>query len=119
MSKRSALTNKLDKLASILVRSKGKCVRCGNDQYEKLQCCHIYSRTYRSVRWYLDNLLCLCAGCHFWGHKNPLEFAEFVKNYLGELRYEQLKSVAISTKKWTIEELKQLKKAFQKVINEL
>ncbi len=79
----SYLTKKLDKLVAERVRARGACERCGNPRM--LQCCHIYSRSNRAVRWDMThNLLCLCAGCHFFAHKNPLEFAKFVNNFLGE-----------------------------------
>lgn len=102
---KSSLTRKLDIICSLIVRSHGQCVKCGQGDYEKLQCAHIYSRTYRSVRWDLDNLLCLCASCHFYSHRNPLIFAEFVRNYLGEFKYEALKFKAVSLKQWKLCEM--------------
>ena len=59
-------------------------------------------------------MLCLCAGCHFWSHANPILFTEFVKSYLGKVRYEQLKHQAISLKKWSVMELQE----YLKVLNE-
>ena len=100
---KKSLTNKLDKLVSKIVRSHGKCERCG--KRENLQCCHIFSRTYRSLRWSLDNLLCLCAGCHHWGHKNPILFTEFVREHLGEDNYELLKENYRAITKLTIQDL--------------
>jgi hypothetical protein len=76
------LTKKLDKIISEKVRNRGKCEMCGNTQ--TLQCCHIYSRSNRAVRWDELNLLCLCAGCHFFSHKNPLKFTAFVNQHLGD-----------------------------------
>ena len=84
---KSSITRRLDKICSEIVRSRGKCEKCGNA--ETLQCCHIFSRTYRSVRFDLDNLLCLCAKCHAWAHAQPTRFTEFVKSYLGS-KYEIL-----------------------------
>lgn len=66
-----------DKLFSELIRSRGRCERCGSKNY--LQCAHIYSRKFGSVRFDEENALCLCAKCHRWGHDNPLEFARFVE----------------------------------------
>lgn len=86
--KRSTIKNKLDALCGEIVRARGRCERCGRT--ETLQCCHIYSRTYLHLRWFIPNLLCWCASCHFWGHKNPVEFTEWVKanraEHLGELK---------------------------------
>lgn len=105
---KSSLTRKLDSECSRLIRSIGYCVMCHKSDYEKLQCAHIFSRTYRSVRWDLDNLLSLCASCHFHSHRNPLLFAEFVKNHLGDYKYQSLKGRAIALKRWTIPEMQDL-----------
>lgn len=102
---RSNMTNKLDKICSLIVRSHGQCVMCLQTDYEKLQCAHIYSRTYRSTRWDLNNLLPLCASCHFYSHRNPLIFAEFVKGHLGPVNYKSLKQRATSIKQWGLQEM--------------
>lgn len=105
---KKSLTNKLDKECSRIVRSRGFCARCNMVDYEKFQCAHIFSRTYRSVRWFSDNLLCLCAGCHFWAHRNPVLFVEWVRAHLGEEKYLSLKIMAIALKKWTLCEMEEL-----------
>ena len=108
---KSSLKNKLDRLVSLIVRSVGQCQRCGNAEYEKLQCCHIYSRTYNSVRWDLDNLICMCASCHFYTHKNPIEFSEFVTKHLGAEKYQQLKMRRNSEFHYKIHDLEDLYKS--------
>lgn len=75
------------------------------EDYEKLQCAHIYSRTYRNTRWDLKNLLCLCSGCHFYAHKNPLAFTEIVQSHLGSYEYAMLKNKHNVIKRWTIPEM--------------
>lgn len=110
---RKSMTNKLDKICSELVRM-NPCAKCGEVQYDKLQCAHIFSRTYRSVRWNPLNLLSLCASCHFWAHKNPLLFTEFVKTHLGDINYEYLKSVATPIAKFTIPDMVTLYEAMKK-----
>jgi len=79
---------KLDKKIFTEVRDKGKCERCGRTM--NLQCCHIFSRRYKKLRHNKLNLLCFCSGCHMWSHHNPLLFAEWVKNYLGKDKYDEL-----------------------------
>jgi len=106
---KKSLTHKLDRECSRIIRSQGSCLRCGNTTYSLLQCCHIFSRANRAVRWDLKNLLCLCAGCHFWAHQNPTLFGDFVKEWLGA-DYTPLKNRAGSIKKWTIEEMQELLK---------
>lgn len=77
---KKSLTNKLDNVFSeiIKLRDNYKCQKCGRVNGVQLQTAHIYSRRYRSVRWNPSNVLTLCAGCHFWAHQNPLDFAEWL-----------------------------------------
>jgi len=113
VSKKS-LKNKLDKVCSLIIRSRGVCAKCKTENPDKLQTAHIFSRSNLSVRWDWDNLLCLCGGCHlFWAHKNPVEFTEFVKSYLGEEKYQNLREKAVIIKKWTIPELQELLETYQ------
>lgn len=88
-----SLKLKADKLFSAYIRRRGKCQWCGavNDT---LQCCHIFSRRFLVTRWLPENALCLCAGCHFKAHQNPIEFAEFVKKHLGTKAYNDLRRKA-------------------------
>lgn len=83
------LRKKLDKIVSEIIRKRGLCEKCGSSK--NLHTAHIFSRSYLSVRWDLDNCLCLCCKCHlYWAHLNPIEFVEFVKVLLGD-KYEALK----------------------------
>ena len=86
---RKTLKNKLDKKVSELVRARGGCQHCGSRK--NLQCCHIFSRTYTNTRWDIHNLLCLCAACHFFFHKNPIYFIDFLRREKGDEAYELLK----------------------------
>lgn len=103
---KTSLTRRLDKLVSEKVRARGECAWCKKN--EGLECCHIFSRRYRSVRWEWDNLLCLCHNHHFYSHSNPVLFAEFVKEYLGQEKYVALKQKARMIKKWTLQDLIEL-----------
>ena len=100
---KSSLTRRLDRACSDIVRSRGKCERCGS--VDTLQCCHIFSRTYRNLRWDLDNLLCMCASCHFFCHKNPLSFSDFVERKLGKDKIDQLNETRNTIVKFTIKDL--------------
>ena len=112
---KKSLTRKLDKLCSNIVRARGICAKCGCDDYKKLETAHIFSRKYRSTRWHLLNLVCLCKSCHFWAHANPLLWGEFLREYLGEPNYTMLKKIAQPTKKWTLDEMTILLKKLEAV----
>ena len=69
---------KADNLISKIVRSKGRCERCGSTTGQ-LQTAHIVGRSNHTLRFDLMNVLCLCANCHRWGHTYPLDFAKWVE----------------------------------------
>ena len=111
---KTALKKKLDKICSKIVRARGKCEHCGSRK--NLQTAHIFSRSHLNTRWDLDNLLCLCLKCHlYWAHKNPIEFAEWVKEYLGEEKYEVLLEAHNQTYKPTIEDLQAKLQVLEKI----
>jgi hypothetical protein len=110
---KKSITRKLDILCSKIIRAKGKCERCGSKN--NLQCCHIFSRTYRSTRFDLDNLICMCASCHFWSHKNPTLFTDWIYETRKD-KYDILKEKYRAITKLTIDDL-QLKLKILKEIN--
>lgn len=82
--KTKRLKKQADKLFSELVRRRGRCQRCGKAPPDVvLHCAHVYSRTYTAIRWDERNALCLCAGCHLWGHRRPVEWTLFIEDVLG------------------------------------
>jgi len=72
---------------------------------------HIFSRSKKSVRWDMDNLIVLCAGCHTLGnnsfHKNPIESIEWLKEKRGITWYQKLRLKAnqISKPDYNLEKL--------------
>ncbi len=70
---RSYWKRKADALFALKVRSRGMCERCGKGRPAQLQCAHIITRSNLHLRFNLQNALCLCAGCHFYWHHEPLE----------------------------------------------
>ena len=89
-----------DKLFGKAIRGRGRCEHCGKVD-GTLQTSHIYSRNAKETRWYLENALCFCAGCHFWWHQSPVDATEWLKKYYGIKRYEALKKCHRITKQWS------------------
>jgi 5-methylcytosine-specific restriction endonuclease McrA len=83
----------LDKWFSLLVRSVGSCQACGST--ERLQCAHVVSRRYLSVRYDFDNAMCLCSSCHMRFTHRPLEWEEFVIERMGAEPFAALKRRAL------------------------
>jgi hypothetical protein len=103
---RKTIINKLDKLMSEQIRARGMCERCGRKANEvQLQCAHIYSRSYKHLRWDPENLLCLCSGCHFWWHLNPVEAIIWVGG-IKDLKYlAKMRQNTTPIKDWQLVEL--------------
>ena len=93
----------LDKLWAELVRQRAmsKCEYCGKTS--PLNSHHLFSRSNKSVRWDLENGMCLCVGHHAFGvfsaHKAPIEFSEWVKEKRGLEWFEKLRAPAMQIKK--------------------
>lgn len=92
------LIKKCDIVFSKIVRSLGKCERCGRDT--NLQCAHIMSRRHLQTRHDLTNAICLCYSCHLhWAHKEPFEFVAWVNKKYGEDTYEQIRKKSMGKEK--------------------
>jgi predicted restriction endonuclease len=97
--RKSNLKDELDNLWSAKVKELAdyKCEYCGKEEY--LNSHHIFSRSNHSVRWELENGVCLCSGHHtliskFSAHKTPMEFTEWIMETRGEKWYNKLKEKA-------------------------
>lgn len=110
--KKSKLRKRCVTLAKLIVRKRAgfRCVKCGQGEPQKqTQGSHIYPEgRYTSMSADIDNILCLCAGCHMWSndswHENPLESAEwFHKKYPDlylTLKERSRKSVVMTLTDW-------------------
>lgn len=120
-SKRWLLTKQLDALWALLVKLKAgnKCEKGGKTTY--LNSHHIFARGNLSVRWDSDNGVCLQAGEHLLkkdsAHKSPIEFIEWLKEHRGIEWYNNLREKAKQIKKWTIEDLEDMKSELEKEID--
>jgi hypothetical protein len=100
-----------DKWFSDVVRKKAGhvCESC-NKVEGRMECAHIYGRAAKSVRWSLDNAVCLCHYCHMRFTANPLELTKWLEETLGEGHMEMLRE------KWQVlmKTNKQLRKEIAK-----
>lgn len=103
-SKARAAKGRCDTLFSKIVRARAN-GRCQNpdcqyrDKGYRLECAHVYVRSYNATRIDFDNAFALCAGCHRWFTNRPLDFAEFCRAQLGEERYQALRMRAVGGEK--------------------
>ena len=125
-SEKEKLRKKCVKLAKDIVKKKANytCEKCtrNKDQVQQ-QGSHIYPEgRYRSMSADIDNILCLCAGCHMWSsdswHENPLESAEwFHQKYPAryELLKERSRSMPVCDLYYWEQKLKELKEYEKKI----
>lgn len=74
--------NKLDREFFLwLKETRKRCERC--DGMSSLQPSHVYSRSYMNVRWHPLNVRLLCAKCHWWWTKNPLDTEAWLMTAIG------------------------------------
>lgn len=77
----------------IRVRAGWTCQRCGTNHAHNtraLDCSHFIGRGNWSVRFDPDNAIALCTACHFRLGGNPVEHKAFIRDLLGETRYDLL-----------------------------
>jgi 5-methylcytosine-specific restriction endonuclease McrA len=100
---RQKIRTKPDNLFTKMVmhRDSRTCQWCGKTTGQ-MQTSHVVSRTNLHLRWNLNNAKCLCAGCHFKWHKDPLKGVEWFIGKFPErytyLQVENRKQVKYSTK---------------------
>lgn len=111
MKQKKISINKMDETWSnmVKIRDGNKCVYCGKESY--LNSHHIFSRSKRSTRWYLDNGITLCVAHHtfssgFSAHKTPAEFIEWIKEKKGEEWYNNLRLKGNSVDKRSLEDIR-------------
>ena len=83
-----------DRLFGAAVRARGYCQAAGFDGIAcspGLQCAHIVPRRYLSVRWDLDNAVCLCGAHHYYFTNFRLAEERFNRSHLGSEHYDALK----------------------------
>ena len=121
-SGRKKLKKQLDELWAELVKKRAsyKCERSNKTKY--LNSHHVFSRSNLSVRWDLDNGVCLNAGWHTLqtdsAHKNPIEFVNWIRDRRGIKWYEEMRVKANTVRKWTIPELEALIEEFKKELKD-
>lgn len=84
---------KATKLHAQLVRSRGRCERCGSSG--PLECAHIISRRFSAVRTDERNAWCLCSSCHRRLGLHADEHMQLVAVTIGMDLFHELKQKAL------------------------
>lgn len=120
-SPRAKLKDELDKLSKKIVylRDSYTCQKCGKNNGTDYQASHVIPVSAGSkLRWDVKNMKVMCHHCHLnWWHKNPLEATEWFRWKFPD-RYEYLQNNR-GIKKFTLQELEDLKQSFKERLEEL
>jgi 5-methylcytosine-specific restriction endonuclease McrA len=117
MQKKDYYIKEADNLFGQIIRSFGKCQRCGSSD-GTLQCAHFIGRSCIILRWDANNCLCLCHRCHNeWAHKFPKQFKEWFASEFPE-RYSYVMEKKNDIWKVTIQDMVELCSYFREKIKE-
>jgi hypothetical protein len=114
----------LDRYWAIAVKTRDnwKCVYCGNNKRDELEAHHIRARKHSEVKFDLDDGVTLCKpykGCsgHYKAH-HSYEMKEWIKDYIGRKKYEELDRRSYQVKKWSSLEKRDLLRNFKEYLKE-
>jgi hypothetical protein len=120
-TERAKLDKQILDLWSLCARTRDrKCRNCGKD--EDLQAHHICQKTYKPTRYYLDNALTLCRGCHFPEKIRFEAFRAMVISVIGQAKYDRMHNIGYNMGrpfKYTISELRTIKAELQAKLKSL
>lgn len=115
-NKKSNYKKRADTAFSLWVRktighcqAQGYSIKCSST----LQCAHIVTRSNLTLRFNGNNVLCLCSAHHFWFHRHPLEFVEFILTRYPE-KYKYVQAHKNELTNYTLDDYKELIKLYAK-----
>lgn len=105
----------LEILTSRIVRQRDrKCVTCGTTR--TLQCSHLYSRRYLTIRFDLRNCNAMCALCNRRHNEDPSAYLGFMNKHYGLAIIEELNELRMSLIKVSDEELRQMLEQYRAMV---
>ena len=103
--------DKRDALFSGLVRERAcwVCERCGKKpEIRSLHCSHLFSRRHRATRWHPKGSVAHCFSCHQYLGEHPIEFSEWIKEYLGHSEMKRLRRLSQVVAKFSKKDLAEI-----------
>ena len=96
------------------------CISCEKTINGRVNASHFYNaNNHWNVRFNEDNVHSSCITCNQYLSGNLIEYSERIVKKIGAKRYEKLKADAKKTRKFTIEELKEIIETYKQKIKEL
>lgn len=87
---------KATRLHSLVVRARGICEMCGEQEYAKLQCAHAIPRRFSATRTDEKAAWCLCWKCHRRTTDHPDDHMKLVDATIGRETFDVLKAKALA-----------------------
>jgi hypothetical protein len=109
----------------VRLRDEGKpCISCGTPWNKSFQAGHCYSaNNYRSIKFDFFNINGQCEKCNLFESGNETEYLLRLPNIIGDKEFQKLKKRALNdkkfNKKWTKEELKEIREEAKQIIKQL
>jgi len=105
----------------IRLRDKDKpCISCGKPLNDKYDAGHFFSSGgHKAITFHVWNVNGQCVECNRWKHGNLIEYQKGLVKRHGWAAYQQLEMLANDTRKYTVEELKELINTYKEKINHL
>lgn len=105
----------------IRLRDKGKpCISCGNDKPKKVNAGHFFSSGgHKAVTFDEDNVHLQCEYCNSFLSGNLIEYRKRLIELIGEQRYNELEKRAQNVRKYTRNELEEIKEHYKQKIKEI
>jgi hypothetical protein len=96
------------------------CIACGSENMKKVNASHYYNaNNHWNVRFNEDNVHSGCEYCNTHLHGNLIPYRKHLLRKIGVERFLYLESISNETRKFTREELKELKEVYKQKIKEL
>jgi len=92
------------------------CKRTAYEGYPQMELAHIYGRASKSVRWCVDNALCLCHTCHAFFTANPVDFMCWLTDHIGQGMIQLLNEKRNKIQKTTKDYRKEVAKHYRREI---
>lgn len=70
----------------------GECLHC--HKIENLECCHIFGRRNKRLRWAMSNAIAMCHACHRKMTESPIAFHDFLRSMYGDEAMDKLRLVS-------------------------
>ena len=67
----------------------GECLHC--HKQGRLECCHIFGRRNKRLRWAMSNAVSMCHYCHRYMTEQPIIFHEWLREMYGDERMDKLR----------------------------